>query len=131
MMTHKAGRNVLGVLGLVLLASACTASGAQPESAAPVDPSKGVTVTLRNEKLADARVYLRVDGGRRPLGTVTGGAEETFFEPLGQISVVRIEFDLIQGERCVTAELSIGPGEEIEYTIPMNLAMVTAVCRGP
>jgi hypothetical protein len=131
MMPHKARRNVLGVLGLALLASACTSSGPRPEPARPGDPSEGLTVTVRNQKMADARIYLRVDGGRRPLGTVTGGAVETFFEPLAQISVVRMEFDLVQGERCVTAELSLGPGEEIDFTIPMNLNMIAAVCRGP
>jgi hypothetical protein len=129
MITPKIPRIFLGALGLALLASACTPAGPKPEPVSPQDPSTVLTLTVRNDQLDEARVWLYVDNVRHGLGTVRGATEEVFFQPLSQIARIRMEFDLTLGEHCVTPEYSLGPGDDISTIIPTNLSMMVAVCR--
>jgi hypothetical protein len=129
MLTAKLARSFLGVLGVALLASACTTAGPRPEPEAPADPSTLLTLTVRNDQMDEARVWLYVDNVRYVLGTVRGVTEKVFYQPLPQISRVRMEFDLTLGEHCVTPEYTLGPGDDISTTIPINLNMMVAVCR--
>jgi hypothetical protein len=129
MMTPKLARSFLGVLGVALLASACTPAGPRPEPVSPADPSTLLTLTVQNDQLGEARVWLYVDNVRQVLGTVRGATEEIFYHPLSQVARVRMEFDLTLGEHCVTPEYTLGPGDDISTIIPANLNMMVAVCR--
>jgi hypothetical protein len=129
MMTPKLARSFFGVLGVALLASACTAAGPRPEPEAPADPSTLLTLLVRNDQLGEARVWLYVNDVRHVLGSVRGVSEEVFYQPLSQVSTVRMEFDLTLGEHCVTPEYTLGPGDDISTTIPTNLSMMVADCR--
>ena len=63
MLTAKLARSFLGVLGVALLASACTTAGPRPEPEAPADPSTLLTLTVRNDQMDEAMVWLYVDTG--------------------------------------------------------------------
>jgi hypothetical protein len=129
MMTPKIVRTFLGVVGFALMASACTTAGPRPEAEPPSDPSTLLTITVRNDQLDEARVWLYVDNVRNAMGTVRGGSEETFYQPLSDLARVRMEFDLTLGDHCVTPEYTLGPGDDIAALIPTNLSMMVAVCR--
>jgi len=86
-------------------------------------------ITVRNQQLDEARVWLWVDGQRERLGSVRGNTNETFFFPMDGIRTVHMEFDLVLGAHCVTTNVSLGPGDEIEATIPSILSTMVARCR--
>ena len=48
---------------------------------------------------------------------------------MDQIRSVHMEFDVTLGRRCVTTSRSLGPGDQIEATIPQNLTAFQGVCR--
>ena len=55
--------------------------------------------------------------------------EETFHVPMDRPERVRMEFDLSLGASCVTRDVLLRPGEEIDVRIPVNLNMMQAICR--
>jgi len=101
-----------------------------PPPALDGDESQVLTVTIRNERLNVARVSLWINGVRRRLGDVRGLQTETFDVPMQRSQPVRMSFDLELGVSCVTQDIVLGPGEEIETRIPVNLNTMAAVCRG-
>ena len=119
-------------VALVVLATAC-GGGASPPSPQPAfegNLNEVLEITVINQQLDDARIWLRYDGQRVRLGDVRGNATATFHHPMTRITVVRMEFDLTLGRNCVSADRSLGPGDRIDVTIPTNLNMMPAVCRG-
>ncbi|MGB1656353.1 MAG: hypothetical protein ACPHQP_01015 [Longimicrobiales bacterium] len=123
-------RRKLIVLTLMLVGGAC-ASGT---TAAPPEPFAGnldevLTITVRNQQLEEARVYLWVDGQRQRLGSVRAGAAEVFHHPLDQIRTVQMEFDITLGPQCITQGVSLGPGDDVEATIPSQLVAFAGACR--
>jgi hypothetical protein len=117
-------------LALVLVSAACAPSG----PAAPPEPFSGdsdevLTITIRNQQLEDARVYLWVDGQRQRLGSVRASASEVFRLPMDQIRTVQMEFDITLGPRCITQGVSLGPGDDVEATIPSQLVAFAGACR--
>ena len=124
-------RKLFATLAFALLATGCGGGGATstPEPAFEGDLSQVLTITIRNQQLNDARVFLLIDSQRTRLGTVMGNRQETFHVPMTHISRVHMEFDLTLGEHCVTTDVSLGPGDDVDVTIPSNLNMMAAVCR--
>jgi len=129
MLTAKTVRTLLCTLSVALLAGGCGGSASPPAPAAPVDLSTVLTITVRNDQLDEATVWLWIDGRRQRLGSVRGTLNETFYHPMTRVSQVHMEFDLTLGEHCVTRDVSLGPGDNIEARIPTNLNMMAAVCR--
>lgn len=124
------GRPKLAVLALALAGAAC----ASATTAAPPEPFSGnldevLTITVRNQQLEEARVYLWVDGQRQRLGSVRAGAAEVFHHPLDQIRTVQMEFDITLGPQCITQGVSLGPGDDVEATIPSQLVAFAGACR--
>jgi len=129
MMTTKMARTFLGTFSVALVAVGCGGSAPPPEPAAPVDPSTVLTIRVRNQQMDEATIWLWIDGRRQRLGTVFGNREETFYHPMSDLSTVHMEFDLTLGQHCVTDDVTLGPGNDINATIPTNLSMMAAVCR--
>ncbi len=124
------GLKMLVALGLATIAAGCASRpnpGERPDFRG--DASDVLTITVRNHQLDEARLWLWVDGQRRRLGSVRGNTNETFRFPIANIAVIHLEFDLVLGMHCVTANASLGPGDQIEATIPSNLRMMAASCR--
>ena len=124
------GRKLLGTLA-TLLAAGCGGGGGTAASppAFDGDQSQVLTITIRNERLNVARVTLWINGVRQRLGDVRGMQTETFDVPMQRSQPVRMSFDLELGTSCVTRDIVLGPGEEIETRIPVNLSTMGAVCR--
>jgi hypothetical protein len=118
------------VLAFSLTTTGCGAGVAStPRAAFSGNRDEVLQITVRNQQLNEARVWLWVDGQRQRLGSVRGNENETFFHPINNISTVHMEFDLTLGQRCITANVSLGPGDVVEAVIPPNLNMMAAVCR--
>ena len=126
------GRKLFGTLAVALLAAGCGGGGgtSTPPPAFDGDQSEVLTITIRNERLNVARVTLWINGVRQRLGDVRGMQTETFDVPMQRSQPVRMSFDLELGVSCVTRDIVLGPGEEIETRIPVNLNTMAAVCRG-
>jgi len=126
-------RKMFVAAGVAMLAAGCTGAGGSASRPAPSfdgSSTEGVlTVTVDNQQLNEARITLWIDGSRRRLGSVRANSRETFRVPLDHIATVRMEFDLTLGDNCVTADVQLGPGEDILATIPTNLRYMAAVCR--
>lgn len=129
MISAKITRSVFSTFFVALLAVNCGGSPPPAEPAPSVDLSTVLTITVRNDQLDEARVWLWIDGRRERLGDVRGSSEETFYHPMSRTVPVHMEFDLVLGEHCVTANVTLGPGDEIRTRIPVNLATMAAVCR--
>ncbi len=108
----------------------CSLRGAAPPPTLGGDASQALTITIRNEQIDAARITLWVNSARRRLGDVRGNSTETFRVPMPVSASVRMEFDLTLGARCVTRDLFLAPGDVIDVTIPVDLRMIQAVCRG-
>jgi len=130
MTRHSFSRSLLGVLAFSFITTACGAGAASASRPAFSGSRDDVLqITVRNQQLDEARVWLWVDGQRQRLGSVRGNENETFFHPIANISTVHMEFDLTLGQSCITANVSLGPGDVVEAVIPSNLRMMAAVCR--
>ena len=125
----SSGRNFLGTLAVALLATGCSGT-APPPPAFTGDASQVLTISIQNQQIDEARIWLYINGVRRRLGDVRGNRTETFQVPMTGREPVRMQFDLTLGARCVTRDVVIGPGELIEVIIPVNLSMMAAVCSG-
>ena len=120
----------LVALTVALMGAAC----APGTTAAPPEPFSGdadevLTIMVRNQQLEEARVYLWLDGQRQRLGSVRAGAAEVFHQPLDQIRTVQMEFDITLGPQCITQGVSLGPGDDVEATIPSQLVAFAGACR--
>lgn len=119
----------LAVAFTSVMVAGCGGAAATPPPAFEGDTSQALTIRVENQQLDEARIWLRVDGQRVRLGDVRANANETFHHPMTRITEVHMEFDLTLGRHCVTEARSLGPGDYIEATIPVNLQMMRAVCR--
>lgn len=130
-MTHRLiSRSTLALLLIGGVAAGCASAG----SAGSTRDFSGaddeiLTITVRNHQLDEARVYLWVDGQRERLGSVRSNASEVFHHPIDAIRAVQMEFDVILGPRCITPEVSLGAGDEVEATIPSQLVAFAGNCR--
>ena len=123
------GRKLLGTVVVALLAAGCGSTAAPPPTLGG-DASQALTITIRNEQIDAARITLWVNSARRRLGDVRGNSTETFQVPMPVSASVRMEFDLTLGASCVTRDVFLAPGDVIDVTIPVDLRMMQAVCRG-
>ncbi len=122
-------QKLLGMLVGALLAAGCGGTSAPPPTLTG-DASQALTITIRNDQIDAARVTLWLNSARERLGDVRGNSTETFQVPMRTSASVRMEFDLTLGASCVTRDVVLRPGESIQVTIPVNLQMMAAVCRG-
>lgn len=116
---------------LVVLAGTACAGGAPAATPEPFsgDTSEVLRMVVRNQQLADARVYLWIDGQRQRLGSVRANGSSEFFQPMDGIRNVQLGFDLTLGPQCVSQGMSLGPGDNVEATIPGQLVAFAGTCR--
>jgi hypothetical protein len=127
-----AGRRLLTAFALSLLAVGCAGGGGGGSSSAAepaVDPSQALTITIRNQQLAEVRISLFLNGRRERIGDVRPNQTRTFHVPITGTTTVHLEFDISSGPNCVAGNRVVGPGAEIDVTIPRRLTGIFAVCR--
>lgn len=126
---HRAGRFLSVFLSVVLTVGCGPGVPSAPRPAFDGNLDEVLEIKVANHQLDEARVWLWVDGQRERLGSVRGSSSETFFFPMDGIRTVHMEFDLTLGAHCVTTNVSLGPGDQIDATIPSILTTMLAVCR--
>jgi len=126
------GRKLFATLAVALFAAACGGGGnmSEPSPAFDGDPSRVLTIVIRNEQIDVARTTLWINSVRRRLGDVRGLQTQTFRVPMDRGASVRVEFDLMLGANCVTRDIELGPGDVVQMLIPLDLRYMQAVCRG-
>lgn len=120
-------RIVVAAVLTILLAGCSTGTGGR-EVSFRGDAAPGLTITIRNQRTQDARMWIWIEGRRETLGTVRSTGTETFRVRMDQISRVRLEFDLTLGPECVTRTVSLEPGTRLDVSIPVNLRLMEARC---
>ena len=105
-------------LTTVLLFGACkTASRVNPFSQDRADRGE-IEIRIINLNFSDATVWALIqDGRRRRLGIVSGKREETFVVPWTISETLRLEYDLLAGDRCFTERMLVDPGDMLELQI--------------
>lgn len=119
-----------GLVALISLLAACSTGRGIREVDFRGDSAPGLTITIRNQRTQEARLWLWIDGRRESLGTVQSTDTETFRVRLARISDVSLEFDLTLGRRCVTRTTRLEPGARLDVTIPTNLRLMDVRCGG-
>jgi len=119
-------------VALSIVVSAC-ASGSGSGAGNPFsqDPAERKEIQIRviNLNFSDATVWALIQDGRRQrLGIVTGKREEVFVLPWTLSEDLRLEFDLLASDRCLTERMRVDPGDLLELQIPAQTAD-SAWCR--
>jgi len=122
---------VVVALGLGMTGCSTGGSSGGPEAGVtPETPGEGVLLEVTNEQRTEADICVFVDGASRRVGRVRAFSEESFLIPMDRARVLRLEFRIFGGPTCVTREAAMLPGEAVSYTIPINIRLFDAVCRG-
>lgn len=132
MLEPKTRRSLVATATLALLiplSSGCTTGSGGRDVSFRGDSAPGLTVTIRNQRTQEARLWIWIDGRRESLGTVQPTDTETFRVRLDRISDVRLEFDLTLGARCMTRTARLEPGTRLDVSIPVNLQYMDVRCR--
>jgi hypothetical protein len=126
-------KRALAIAAVAMIVSGCAGGGRTLRAPAPSfggsSDARGLTITIENQQLNEARVTLWIDGSRRRLGTVQGHSQETYQVEMSGASNVKVEFDLTLGAHCETRQVPLSPGDVIRMVIPPNLNMMQAICR--
>src|SRR5262245_34858163 len=108
------------LLGLALLAAACSHS-ARSQASAP-EPQQKTTVQVRNQNFSDMNVFVLGAGQRVRLGFVTGLSTQVFTLPADIVRIspqLRFEIHPIGTNRNPISEtISVMPGDQVTLTIP-------------
>ena len=119
------GRATLRILPLaaVLVAGCATAGNPFPREG----EAREIEIEVLNLNFSDATLYALRVGQRIRLGIVTGKESTTFTIEWPVSFDMQIEIRLLGGDRCITREMPVDPGDRLYLEIPQNLA-TAAVC---
>lgn len=112
---------VLGLLVAVGIGGCRTGSAAKD----PFGGDRGmnqIRIEVRSLNWNDATLYALSGGERRRIGVVPSMGEEEFVFDWRMSDVLRIEIDLLAGDRCVTREMMVDPGDRIYLQIESDLS---------
>lgn len=129
-------RGIISVTAFCALATALpgcsTGGGSSPSGseAEPAEPGVGVQLEVINQQRIEADIWVYLDGQSQRVGRVRSNSEDTFLIRMDRARTARLEFRLFGGPTCVTRETSLVPGDQISYTIPINITLMDAACRG-
>jgi hypothetical protein len=124
-------RVVVGIFAAMMTtvaASACSRSG---EAAGEVVPANAVGVTVKNDNFLDMDVFSVSNGVATRLGTVSGTTTRSFvLDPAVTATGVRLVASPIGGNgRASSGQLTVGPGQTIEFHIGTILSNSSAYIR--
>ena len=133
MMNWSGITRMAALCALAVVLPGCSTSGGGSGSGAaaePVEPGVGVTLEVINEQRIEADIFVFLDGVQQRVGRVKSFSEDTFLIPMDRARTGRLEFRLFGGPTCVTREASLLPGDQLSYTIPIQITLMDAICRG-
>lgn len=127
--TRRRAASLLGATALTLLVVGCASVGGAEDPFERARQGEGeITILVRNRNFNDARLEA-IGGGRRVrIGTVGGTESGTFRLDWNFTARLAIEIDLVPGPSCVTREMPVSPGDELELEIASTLHL-TQACR--
>lgn len=126
--TNRTPARIAAAALLTILVTGCSTGSGGREVSFRGDQGPALTITIRNQRTQDARMWIWIEGRRESLGTVQSTDTETFRVRMDQVSRVRLEFDLTLGPHCVTRTASLEPGSRLDVAIPVNLRLMEARC---
>lgn len=85
--------------------------------------AREIEIEVLNLNFADATLHALRVGQRIRLGIVTGKRSERFTVEWPTSLPLQMEIRLLGGERCITRELPVDPGDRLYLEIPQNLSM--------
>ncbi|HSG48306.1 MAG TPA: hypothetical protein VLA43_10870 [Longimicrobiales bacterium] len=109
------------VLSLLLMAlvTACATAGSPFTGA---EGEREIEIEVLNLNFSDATLHALRMGQRIRLGVVTGKQRETFTVRWPSSLPLQIEIRLLGGERCLTREMPVDPGDQLYLEIPIDLS---------
>jgi hypothetical protein len=121
------------ITALVLSAAACSHrnyDSAKPQDTAP--QPRYLTLSVTNDNFYDMNVYVVSGALGTRLGTVTGNSRTRFtvrqnLFPTGQVRFVALPIGGFG--RGASDNISVFPGQSVEFRIGSNLALTTALIR--
>ena len=113
----------LGVAAAMAGAAACAApsSSGNPFEGGAAGSASALRIEVRNLHFNDATLHAVSSGSRYRLGTVSGKSDATYEVPWQGQQSVRIEIDLLAGDRFTTRPVSVTPGDRVELYIQPEL----------
>ena len=125
-------RTVLAAAALVVavFAGGCAGSRTDNPFQGGAQGERSIRVEVRNLNFADATLYAYRGSERIRMGIVTGKTDAEFTVPWTVTVPLRIEIDLLAGDRCITRPMSVDPGDVIQVQIEIDLRS-SLDCNGP
>jgi hypothetical protein len=113
---------VVPALLVLLVGTGCATGGAANPFGDGEGGDRSIRIEVRNFNFADATLYALRGSERIRMGVVTGKTDDTFEIPWTVTLPLRIEINLLAGERCVTRPMNVDPGEVIQLQIEIDLS---------
>ncbi|MEO7085205.1 MAG: hypothetical protein ABI442_07260 [Gemmatimonadaceae bacterium] len=132
----RAWRSTLVFATVVGAAAAigCSHNNPSPDDDIPIIPAAPIVVHVKNENFADVNVAVVVSSVSRRLGTVSGNTSDDFAISYNTVNgqPVVITARQIGGNGYATSpNLSVGPGQVIEFKVGSVFRQSTAVVHDP
>lgn len=117
---------------LAVLAGAACSLGRGPSGATfgRESPGDSIRIHVTNLNFMDATLWALTTGTREKLGVVTGKRNAVYTVPWRGYTDLSLEIDILSGPRCVTESLPVGPGEDIELIIDVEM-LNSPLCHRP
>ncbi|MEK9501846.1 hypothetical protein [Gaopeijia maritima] len=109
------------VLAALVAASGCMGGGLPNPFEASESGDRSIRVEVRNFNFADATLYAYRGAERMRLGVVTGKTDRDYQLAWPATQSMRVEINLLAGERCTTRTQNVSPGDVIYVQIPVEL----------
>jgi len=114
----------------LLVGTACSfGPGPSPSSFGGDPRGDEIRIHVTNLNFMDATLWALTTGTRDKLGVVTGKRQAVYTIPWRGYTDLSIEIDILSGPRCVTESLPVGPGEDIELIIDVEM-LNSSLCHG-
>lgn len=114
---HRA--RLIIVLATLVAASGCMGGGLPNPFEAGESGDRSIRVEVRNFNFADATLYAFRGAERVRLGVVTGKTDHDYQLPWPSTQTMRVEINLLAGDRCTTRSQNVSPGDIIYVQIPV------------
>lgn len=107
-------------LAALVAASGCLGGGLPNPFEAGESGDRSIRVEVRNFNFADATLYAYRGAERMRLGVVTGKTDRDYQLAWPSTQTMRVEINLLAGERCTTRTQNVSPGDVIYVQIPVD-----------
>ena len=87
-----------------------------------------IRIFVTNLNFMDATLWAVTTGTRKKLGIVTGKRNAVYTIPWDGFLELHLEVDLLSGPRCKTESLPVGPGDNIELIIDVEMTQ-SPMCK--